>query len=62
MSEPYWTPDTEQLSNCCGALSGTEIVDDISICSDCGEWASFDDSILDKKFDEIKYERMVENA
>lgn len=43
MSEPYFYPDKEMLSDCCGALSATEIVDGMGICSDrkCRDWASF---------------------
>jgi len=41
MSEPYWYPDREMLSDCCGALSATEIVNNTAICSGCREWAEF---------------------
>lgn len=41
MGEPYFIPDGEMLSTCCGALSSTEIFDSIAICSDCKEWAEF---------------------
>ncbi len=42
MSKPYWTPDQDMRSNCCGALSCTEIVDGLAICSKCGEHATFE--------------------
>lgn len=41
MGQPYWYPDEEMLSTCCGSTSLTEIVDGIAICSDCREWADF---------------------
>ena len=41
MGEPYWYPDREMLSDCCGATSITEIVDRTAICGECREWASF---------------------
>jgi predicted anti-sigma-YlaC factor YlaD len=41
MSEPYFYPDHNKLSNCCGAVSLTEIVDDLGMCSKCREWADF---------------------
>ncbi len=42
MSDPYWTPDQDMRSNCCGALSAGEIVDGQAICSRCGEHATFE--------------------
>lgn len=43
MGEPYFYPDKEMLSDCCGAPSATEIVHGMGICSDrdCREWAEF---------------------
>lgn len=41
MGEPYFYPDNEMLSECCGAVSATEIVNSIGICNSCREWAEF---------------------
>ena len=43
MGFPYWIPDQDRLSNCCGALSAGEIVDGDAICSKCGEHATFEE-------------------
>ncbi len=42
MGKPYWTPDQDMISNCCGAVSCAEIVDGQAICSRCGEHATFE--------------------
>lgn len=42
MSKPYWTPDRDLHSNCCGALSAGEITNGDAICSKCGEHADFE--------------------
>ncbi len=42
MGHPYWTPDQDMRSSCCGALSCAEIVDGQAICSRCGEHATFE--------------------
>ena len=41
MSEPWWTPDTDRVSDCCGALSAGEIYNDFARCSKCKEMAGF---------------------
>ena len=41
MSEPYWSPEMNKLSECCGAISSVEIVDDLGCCAECGEWSGF---------------------
>ena len=41
MSEPYFTPDKNMLSECCDALASAEIVDGWARCSACGEMAEF---------------------
>lgn len=41
MGHPYWIPDQDMFSNCCGALSAAEIVDGIALCSACGEHAEY---------------------
>ena len=41
MSEPYYYPDMERLSDCCTAPSAWEIVDGLGICSKCKEHATF---------------------
>jgi len=33
--------DGTQLSECCGAPPASSMVNDIAICSECGEWAEF---------------------
>jgi len=33
--------DGELLSECCGAPPASSMVNDIAICSKCGEWADF---------------------
>ena len=43
MSDPYWYPDQDKHSTCCGAVSATEIVDGDAICSACGEHADFEE-------------------
>jgi len=43
MSEPYFYPDKSKLSTCCGAPSKVEIVDDLGLCSKCGEWTDFEE-------------------
>lgn len=42
MGQPWWTPDQDMLSRCCGALSAGEIVDGDALCSKCGEHATFE--------------------
>jgi len=52
MSEPYWCPDLDKYSNCCGAISDVEIVDNLGMCAKCKEWADFkneDESETKKK-------------
>lgn len=39
MSEPWFIPDTKQVSNCCGAPFVTEVIDGDGICSKCKEHA-----------------------
>jgi hypothetical protein len=34
----------EILSNCCGAPPLNDIYDDIAICTDCREWADFEEN------------------
>lgn len=34
-------PLDEKLSECCGAPPASSMVNDIAICSECGEWAEF---------------------
>ena len=41
MSEPYWTPDLDSYSECCSAISAVEIIDDMGLCSQCGEWSGY---------------------
>ncbi len=43
MGQPYWTPDKDMFSSCCGALSAGEIIDGDAICSACGEHADFEE-------------------
>jgi len=33
--------DDAPRSECCGALPASSMVNDIAICSECGEWAEF---------------------
>ena len=42
MGEPYWIAEQDMFSNCCHALSATEISDGDAICSKCGEHAAFE--------------------
>jgi hypothetical protein len=43
MSEPYFYPNEEMLSECCDATSVGEIVDGLGMCSKCKEWSDFYD-------------------
>jgi hypothetical protein len=42
MSEPYWSPEMDKLSECCGAISSVEITDNLGCCAECGEWSGFE--------------------
>lgn len=44
MSNPYWTPEGEMLSDCCSAESCTEIINHEGMCSKCREFSPFYDS------------------
>lgn len=54
MGKPYWIPDQDMVSNCCGALSATEIVDGDAICSKCGEHADFQERDKDEFWERIR--------
>tara|TARA_R100000750_G_C2335617_1_gene91960 strand:+ start:471 stop:647 length:177 start_codon:yes stop_codon:yes gene_type:complete len=49
MSEPYWSPELDKFSECCGAISSYEIISAMEndvlvmmgLCADCGEWSEY---------------------
>jgi len=42
MSDPWWVPDIDKISFCCGAFSSTEIdIDNTGRCSKCKEMSLF---------------------